>query len=118
MDNPNNWIDPLGLWDLPSLPQGLVDFVVGFGDGIVTITTLGYGDLERTREALGCGGNVNMNTNEYLLTNTVGKMYGVVLPFAPKGLNLTGNTIKVAHYAPKGAEAWKGIIGQRIYVPK
>jgi hypothetical protein len=40
--NPLYWIDPYGLYgvaDLPTLPQGLVDFTAGFGDTI----TSGFG---------------------------------------------------------------------------
>jgi RHS repeat-associated protein len=48
--NPLNSIDPLGLWDWPSLPQGFVDYSAGLGDALL---------LEQgaaLRNALGIGG--------------------------------------------------------------
>ncbi len=42
--------DPYGLFDLPSLPQAIVDFGAGMGDTIL------FGQGQRMRDALGIGG--------------------------------------------------------------
>jgi RHS repeat-associated protein len=47
--NPISRVDPYGLFDLPSLPQGVVDFSAGLGDGLL----LGTGSY--MRDALGVG---------------------------------------------------------------
>jgi len=39
--NPISLRDPIGLWVPPSLPQGVVDVGVGFGEGVIAALTLG-----------------------------------------------------------------------------
>jgi RHS repeat-associated protein len=71
--DPLNAIDPLGLFDLPALPQGFVDFSAGLGDALL----LGQG--QRIRDELGIGG-VDECTDAY--------KYGGWTSFAAGGLRL------------------------------
>lgn len=87
-----------------SLPDGLVDAVSGFGDGVYTVITLGMGDLELIREVLyNGGGTVNMDSPNYFWANITGKGYAMFLPLAPKGYVLGSPTVQVAHWAPASA---------------
>lgn len=55
-------IDSYGLFgmaDMPSLPQGLVDFSAGFGD------TLSFGATNWVREQMGVNGEVNKCSGYY-----------------------------------------------------
>lgn len=54
--DPLGFNDPYGLWLPPTLPQGFVNGVAGFGDGIVKVFSFGFGDLAATRQALGIDG--------------------------------------------------------------
>lgn len=49
----------------PSLPQGVVDFFSGFGDGVYSAITLGMGDLGDIREMLGTDALVNKESAIY-----------------------------------------------------
>ncbi len=62
LDNPLRYTDPYGLFsaaDLPTLPQGLVDSVTGFGDSV----SLGLTGL--IRDASGIDGGVNKCSDAY-----------------------------------------------------
>jgi uncharacterized protein RhaS with RHS repeats len=67
--NPISLIDPYGLWDWPSLPQGVVNASAGFGD------TLSFGLTNKVRNAMGTNGVVNKCSNAY----TAGQVAAVAL---------------------------------------
>ena len=110
--NPLMNVDPLGLFDWPSLPQGVVDFSAGMGDTISLGTTIGI------RELMGTNGAVNFSSKEY----AVGVLAGMNvnrwamaegaefrvsqnLRFAPWG-NRTGDPIgRFPHYHRRGVDA-------------
>ncbi len=72
--DPINLIDPDG--EAPSLPQGFVDAVTGFGDGVFSAVTFGYGDLESIRDAAGIDGGVDECSGAYGGFNTAGRYVG------------------------------------------
>jgi hypothetical protein len=53
------YADPYGLFELPSLPQGVVDFSSGMGD------TLLFGQGQRLRDVLGVDGGVDQCSDAY-----------------------------------------------------
>ncbi|NHZ83892.1 hypothetical protein F2P44_32175 [Massilia sp. CCM 8695] len=57
--NPLSYIDPLGLFEWPSLPQGVTDFSAGMGDAML----LGQGQL--LRDLFDVSGGINMCSPEY-----------------------------------------------------
>jgi RHS repeat-associated protein len=57
--NPLIYTDPYGLFELPLLPQGVVDFSAGMGD------TLLFGQGQRLRDALGVDGGVDQCSDAY-----------------------------------------------------
>jgi RHS repeat-associated protein len=66
--NPISTTDPLGLFglaDLPTLPQGFVDFSAGFGDAILATLSFGVVNGQSLRSGLGISG-VNQCTAQYL----------------------------------------------------
>jgi RHS repeat-associated protein len=76
LGNPISNIDPLGLasclfFDCPSLNQGFVNAVAGFGDGIVSGATLGFVKLQNIR----AGGGVNECDPTYRAFSAFGKLY-------------------------------------------
>jgi uncharacterized protein RhaS with RHS repeats len=71
--DPIDYVDPLGLFDLPALPQGFVDFSAGLGDALLLVTG-GY-----LRDAMGIGG-VDACSDTY--------KYGGWASFAAGGLRL------------------------------
>ncbi|MDR1530075.1 MAG: hypothetical protein LBS40_06740 [Burkholderiales bacterium] len=50
----------------PSLPQWVVDFSAGLGDGILATMSLGFVDGQYIRDSLGIDGGVNLQANEYI----------------------------------------------------
>lgn len=76
--NPLSLVDPyglLGVADLPTVPQGVVDFAAGFGD------TLSFGLTNMLRDAMGTNGNVNQCSASY----TGGVVAGAALSVAIGG---------------------------------
>ncbi len=66
--NPVQWVDPLGLFgaaDLPMLPQGVVDFSAGVGDGILATLSFGFVKGQDLRDALDIDGGVDPCSTEY-----------------------------------------------------
>ncbi len=57
-------LDSLGGYLEPA-PQGLVDSVTGFGDGVFNVVTLGFGSLSQARDALGIDGGVDTSSLLY-----------------------------------------------------
>ena len=58
-NSPLNFIDPYGLFELPSLPQGMVDFSAGLGDALL-LGTGGY-----LRDLTGVDGGVDTCSDAY-----------------------------------------------------
>ena len=99
--NAQAWVDPLGLWSWGDpLPQGLVDAVAGFGDGVYKTITLGIGDLNEIRKFAGIDGGVDQGSGKYFAGHVTGVVYAGLIPLAPKGINLGSKCQRVAHYNP------------------
>ena len=69
LQDPVNLVDPMGLFILPSLPQGLVNFAAGFGDGV------SLGATKYIREQLGINGPVNLCSDTYKFSQIGGMVY-------------------------------------------
>ncbi len=86
--NPLTYIDPYGLFELPVLPQGFVDFSAGLGDALL----LGFGsDL---RNLAGIGG-VNQCSDAYSAGSWTSFAFGASrLAYAgiAKGYSLTASS--------------------------
>ena len=76
--NPLIYYDPYGLFDWPSLPQGVVDGAVGFGDGAASAITFGLLDLQDVRDLIGIDGGIDRCSNIYSGTNLAGKGVGTL----------------------------------------
>jgi len=70
--------DPYGLYDLPAVPQSIVDAFTGFGDGAYESITFGMGDLQDVRNAFGIDGNINKDCEGYKNFKRVGKVAGAI----------------------------------------
>lgn len=57
--DPINYVDPLGLFELPSLPQSVVDFSAGMGDVIL------FAQGQRLRDLVGVDGGVDQCSSAY-----------------------------------------------------
>jgi RHS repeat-associated protein len=75
-ENPMSRIDRLGLWDWPSLPQGVVNGVTGFGDGAYRAVTLGFGNLQDVRDLFGIDGGVDSCSSTYRYSSFAGNVVG------------------------------------------
>lgn len=64
-------------WGEP-LPQGFVDAVTGFGDGVFAVVTLGIGNLSEVRQALDIDGGVDTESGIYNGFDTAGNIVGGV----------------------------------------
>ncbi len=129
--NPLNNYDPSGLLAFGDpLPQGFVDTVAGFGDGIFNVITFGVGDLNELRNIVGINGGVNTSCDAYTWANYGGIVVGTVAlggafttswkrgweisfgrnwRIAPWG-NRTNNPYgKWPHYHRRGSEPGQGI---------
>jgi RHS repeat-associated protein len=95
--NPISNMDPLGLWDWPSLPQGFVDASAGLGDAALGVFFL---DGQKIRNALNISGGVNQCSSDY----RAGQIAGIVgTLITPEGeLELAYQT---SHYGPRLIEA-------------
>lgn len=66
LNDPVNFVDPTGLWSIGDpLPQGVVDSVTGFGDGVYGAITFGTGNLQDIRDLLSLDGGVNRCSGLY-----------------------------------------------------
>ena len=100
--NPLTYVDPeglLGMADMPTLPQGVVDFSAGMGDVIL----FGFG--QNLRNVLSINGGVNQCSSEY----SAGEWAGIAASLAT-GLNgglkaagvkgAKGSGIEFSHWIP------------------
>jgi RHS repeat-associated protein len=80
--NPVSGVDPYGLFDItdpadwPTIPQGVADAVTGFGDGVFNAITLGQGNLQDVRDALGIQDGVDPCSAAYKASKVVGQIEG------------------------------------------
>lgn len=110
--NPVSYRDPFGLlsWaDLPTLNQGFVDAVAGFGDGVSTILTLGLYSTADARRSLEIGG-VNSCSSAYRGGKYAGWAWGVGTMWAA-GLNGGANSV---FFAGRGASTVAETMGTTI----
>jgi len=61
---------------LPTLPQGIVDGVSGFGDGVFNAVSFGFGDLNGIRRSIGIDGGVNQGSAIYRGGRVAGNIQG------------------------------------------
>ena len=78
LNNPIGFYDPYGLWVPPSLPQWAVDGAAGFGDGVYSAITFGFGDLQDVRDLIGVDGNIDSCSSTYSWFNLGGEGVGTV----------------------------------------
>ena len=82
INDPTGYYDsegnPLLAMNLPSAPQGLVDGVTGFGDGVYRSITFGFGDLHAVRGALSIDEGVNYESGLYSAGHVAGTVEGGV----------------------------------------
>jgi RHS repeat-associated protein len=83
LNDPVNWIDPEG--ELPSLPQGVVDFAAGFGDAMF------FGFSGWARDQMGVDGGVDKCSGAYGAGGWAGIGVSSV-PFALRGAAAIGGT--------------------------
>ena len=104
-DSPTNYVDPSGLYGiddfvgaLPTLPQGLVDSVVGFGDAFLI--------PELIRDYQGLQGFVNTCSTEYRAGKILGFIEGSV-PFVVRGAAAVASTqTRIGHWLNHG-QYWR-----------
>ncbi|MFY8064741.1 MAG: hypothetical protein ACOVN2_13680, partial [Usitatibacteraceae bacterium] len=58
------------------VPQGVVDGVVGFGDGVFSSITFGFGDLNEVRNAIGVSNAANRCSGIYRAAHFAGAIQG------------------------------------------
>lgn len=87
--NPLNYTDPLGLWELPVLPQGFVNASAGFGDA------LSFGLTGWARHHLGIG-----SVDECSAGYSGGQMAGIVAGLVD-GEGEAQILFRTGHYAPR-----------------
>jgi hypothetical protein len=75
--DPISRYDPIGLWSWGDpLPEDLADAVTGFGDGAFRAVTLGFGDLNEIRNALGIDGGIDRCSAAYKNSLVAGGITG------------------------------------------
>lgn len=102
--NPLSFVDPLGLWVPPSVPDWLVDGAAGFGD------TISFGITDKIRDWMGTNGAVNKCSGAY----SAGEWAGIGYGFAAGGLagwRAAGQKAagkEFSHWVPDRAKNWRG----------
>lgn len=110
---------------LPSVPQGLVDGVTGFGDGAYGAITFGMGDLGDIRGVLNIDGGINKTSSSYRGWHVVGAINGGAALGGAIGLSGKGvKGFEYSHFVPQRflndfgiTRAWKSPLNG-AYVPK
>ncbi|WP_254058600.1 RHS repeat-associated core domain-containing protein [Dyella sp. S184] len=93
--NPLSRVDPYGMFWMPGdpLPQGLVDGVTGFGDGVFSAVTFGQLSLADLRnQSIYTAGAIDPCSKYYKNAFTYGQLYGAATVTAGVG----GLAVKVA----------------------
>lgn len=123
-NDPLSRIDPYGMFWMPGdpLPQGLVDGVTGFGDGVYSGITFGLGNLQDVRDLAGIDGGVDHCSTTYKASHLAGAIEGgaalggavgaelgqiagtkTALQTAVLSANLLTGTVDVGTYMTQGA---------------
>ncbi len=97
--NPLNYMAPYGLFgwaDMPTLPQGLVDFGAGMGDVIL------FGQGQRLRDLLDVDGGIDSCSSEYSAGEWAGVGVSVATGFAGglKAAGVKGTGTEFSHWIP------------------
>ncbi|WP_444994538.1 RHS repeat-associated core domain-containing protein [Aliikangiella sp. IMCC44359] len=109
--NPIMNFDPLGLYVPPALPQSVVDFSAGLGDGIVDAMSWGYLDAQQIRDQLGISGGLDKCSNNYSVGNLTGFASAAMIgPLARVGY------ITQARAIPKIAQTARQAVSMRNMV--
>jgi RHS repeat-associated protein len=115
-NNPVLYVDPLGLWALGDpLPQGVVNSVAGFGDGVYRVVTLGIGDLNDLRQRFDIDGGVDVCSTEYTASKYTGMAVGTVaiggaagrLAFRPGGFANSNRYFRMGFGRKGGNETFR-----------
>lgn len=100
-----------GAVDLPTIPQGIVDFFVGFGDGVSSVLSLSVYNTADFRNDFGIDGGVNECSVTYQYLKYVGYAWGAGT-FGVAGLNGGANSV---FYSPSlHAKDYAQILGKTI----
>lgn len=75
-EDPVSNIDPLGLFDWPSIPDPVANSLVGLGDGAYHAITLGFGNLQDVRNVAGIDGGVDLCSTAYKAGRIAGEIDG------------------------------------------
>jgi RHS repeat-associated protein len=122
-NNPLSYYDPYGLWAWGDpLPQGLVDGITGFGDGVYSGITFGLGNLQDVRDLARIDGGVDHCSTTYQVSHLAGAIEGgaalggagaaeigqiagtkTALQSAVLSANLLTGTVDVGTYMTEGA---------------
>ena len=108
--NPLSYSDPYGLYSWGEFGSDAANAIVGFGDGVSTILTLGLYSTADVRKSLGSSGNINTCSVSYTGGKYAGYAWGVATMWAA-GLN--GGT-KSVFWAGRGASADAATMGTTI----
>lgn len=125
--NPISGVDPYGLFDItnpadwPSIPQGVADAVTGFGDGVFNAITLGQGNLQDVRDALGIHGGIDPCSAAYKAGKVIGQIEGALAvggsvaskAFKPGGWTNSNRYLRIGWGRHKGDQVFR-ISGQWI----
>lgn len=109
---PVTYTDPLGLWVPPDLPQGFVNGVAGFGDGVMKIISFGFADLAATRDALGIDGAETCG-RAYTWSKYAGYAWGTGTLWA-LGLNGGGSSVFWSGYSQGARGIAEGLGGTTL----
>lgn len=110
---------------MPSVPQGLLDGVTGFGDGAYSAITFGMGDLGDIRALLSIDGGVDESSSLYSGGHLAGAINGGAALGGAIGLLGKGTRgFEYSHFVPQRflsrfgiTRAWKSPLNG-TYVPK
>jgi RHS repeat-associated protein len=116
--NPISFVDPEGLFDIPA---SVVNAVTGFGDGIFNAITLGQGNLQDVRDALGIDGGVDPCSAAYKGGKVAGQVQGAAAlggaaaskAFRPGGWTNSNRYLRVGWGRHQGDQVFR-ISGQWV----
>jgi RHS repeat-associated protein len=116
--NPISYVDPEGLFDIPA---SVVNAVTGFGDGVFNAITLGQGNLQDVRDALGVDGGVDPCSAAYKGGKVAGQIQGAAAlggavaskSFRPGGWTNSNRYLRVGWGRHQGNQVFR-ISGQLV----
>jgi RHS repeat-associated protein len=116
------YVDPYGLWAWGDpLPQGLVDGVTGFGDGVYRGITFGLGNLQDVRDLMGIDGGVDPCSAAYRYSHIAGEIEGAAAlggslaskSFVPGGWTNSNRYLRIG-YGRNGGDSVFRAAGQWV----